>query len=83
VYPDPETHTKLLINEENIKILNALEDDHVAVVGAVGPFHSGKSFLLNQLMENPSSSITPGFQLGPTTDPQTKVSRRVLQKIVK
>lgn len=59
-----------MINEESMKLLNALEGKNVVVIGVVGPFHSGKSFLLNQLMDIPSSS--PGFQLGPTTDAQTK-----------
>lgn len=37
------------------------------VVSVVGTFHTGKSFLLNQLMGR-----TAGFQLGPTVRPTTE-----------
>ena len=36
------------------------------MVGVVGPFHSGKSFLLNQLMHKPA-----GFEVGPTVAAET------------
>eukprot|EP01135_Chromosphaera_perkinsii_P011048 Nk52_evm7s2325 gene=Nk52_evmTU7s2325 len=50
VRPD-STHTKLEVVEENLCVLTDLPDDiSVAVVAVVGPFHSGKSFLLNQLI---------------------------------
>ena len=38
----------------------------VAVVAVVGKFHSGKSFLMNQLMGK-----SAGFGIGPTVRPQT------------
>jgi hypothetical protein len=38
------------------------------VVAAIGAYHSGKSFLMNQLM-----GAQEGFALGPTVAPQTKV----------
>jgi len=66
IKPDP-THTKLMIDEENIKSLYHI-DRPLAVVGVVGPYHSGKSFLLNQLLGR-----TQGFALGPTVTPSTMV----------
>jgi GTPase SAR1 family protein len=57
-----------LINEDALKVLEGMKDE-LAVVTVVGPFHSGKSFLLNQLMEK-----THGFQIGPTVEPSTRVS---------
>ncbi len=40
----------------------------VAVVAVVGKYHSGKSFLLNQLMSKNSGF---GFRVGPTLRPET------------
>lgn len=65
VQPDP-SHTKLEINLDGIEILNGISQK-VAVVAAIGAYHSGKSFLLNQLMDEQQ-----GFALGPTVAPQTK-----------
>ena len=42
-------------------------------VGVVGPFHSGKSFLMNQLLpasDERRSSL--GFKVGPTVQPETR-----------
>ena len=64
VKPDYE-HQKLQIIEENVDILNNI-DGAVAVVAVVGPFHSGKSFLMNQLMGK-----TSGFGIGKYVDPKT------------
>jgi len=64
VHPDG-SHTKLVVNEDTIQMFNSIEGN-VAVVAVVGPYHSGKSFLLNQLM-----SKTKGFKLGPTMLPST------------
>eukprot|EP01132_Coremiostelium_polycephalum_P000986 gene986-1252_t len=41
-------------------------DDEMSVLGVVGTFHSGKSFLLNQLI-----GTTDKFTVGPTVHPQT------------
>ncbi|KAI6661662.1 Guanylate-binding protein 1-like [Oopsacas minuta] len=64
VKPDFE-HLKLQIIEENVDLLNSIEGA-VAVVAVVGPFHSGKSFLMNQLMGKSS-----GFGIGKYVDPKT------------
>ena len=42
-------HTKLLLQDEGLQVLNDLEGA-VAIVGVIGPYRSGKSFLLNQLL---------------------------------
>ena len=65
VRPDPQHHLKLEIVEENVRHLHHLKTA-VAVVAVVGKFHSGKSFLLNQLMGK-----TEGFGIGPYVRPQT------------
>jgi hypothetical protein len=77
VKPDA-SHSQLLINEESVKMLESITEE-VAVIGSyifltfshlsgvVGPFHSGKSFLLNQLMGK-----TNGFTIGPTVEPTTR-----------
>jgi len=40
-------------------------------VSALGEYHSGKSFLLNQIMREQE-----GFVLGPTVAPETKVDEQ-------
>ena len=65
VKPDPDEHKKLVLVDENIRHLHYLKGG-VAVVAVVGKFHSGKSFLLNQLMGKHD-----GFGIGPTVRPQT------------
>ncbi|EFA84841.1 guanylate-binding protein [Heterostelium album PN500] len=64
IYPD-ENHQELLINHTVLAALNSLEGEQ-SVLGVVGTFHSGKSFLLNQLM-----GTTDTFTVGPTVHPQT------------
>lgn len=54
-----------MLVEENVKHLHYI-DGPVAVVAVVGKFHSGKSFLLNQLMGKQS-----GFGIGPSVQPHT------------
>ncbi len=63
--PDPTHHRKLEVVERNVKYLHRI-DTAVAVVAVVGKFHSGKSFLLNQLMGK-----TNGFGVGPSVRPET------------
>ena len=65
VRPDPTEHLKLEIVEENVRHLHHI-NSAVAVVAVVGKFHSGKSFLLNQLMGKQE-----GFGIGPYVRPQT------------
>lgn len=64
VMPDQQ-HKGLKIVESNLKYLRTLEGP-VAVVGVVGKFHSGKSFLMNQLMGKSN-----GFGIGPSVQPKT------------
>ena len=65
VRPDPHHHKMLEVMTGNIRHLHYI-DTSVAVVAVVGKFHSGKSFLLNQLMGKPD-----GFGIGPTVRPHT------------
>lgn len=65
VRPDPREHRKLEIVEKHLKALHHVKSA-VAVIAVVGKFHSGKSFLLNQLMGKKN-----GFGIGPTVRPQT------------
>ena len=65
VRPDPSEHKRLIVVEENLKHLHHVTSA-VAVVAVVGKYHSGKSFLLNQLMGKKN-----GFGVGPTLRPQT------------
>lgn len=65
VRPDPLGHRKLEIVDANVKCLRQI-NSAVAVIAVVGKFHSGKSFLLNQLMGKQE-----GFGIGPSVRPQT------------
>ena len=65
VRPDPLHHLRLEIVDENVRHLHHIKTA-VAVVAVVGKFHSGKSFLLNQLMQKQE-----GFGVGPYVRPQT------------
>ena len=65
VRPDPVNHKNLVLVEKNLKYLHHI-DGAVAVVAVVGKFHSGKSFLLNQLMGK-----SGGFGVGSYVEPKT------------
>jgi len=65
VTPDPD-HSKLIFRKEAISLLESITDP-IAVVGVVGPLHSGKSYLTNQLLGH-----TSGFTLGPSVNPETR-----------
>ena len=65
VKPDLKQHKRLILVEDNVKHLHFIKGA-VAVVVVVGKFHSGKSFLLNQLMGKQE-----GFGIGPSVKPQT------------
>jgi hypothetical protein len=58
----------LRIVEENLFKLKSLTLP-IDVIAVVGPFHSGKSFLLNKLM---GLDKQDGFKLGYTVEPTTK-----------
>ncbi|XP_013388840.1 guanylate-binding protein 2 [Lingula anatina] len=60
-----QDHKTLEVVEENFKMLQRIEGS-VATVAVVGKFHTGKSFLLNQLMGKSN-----GFGVGPYVTPQT------------
>ena len=64
VRPDPD-HKKLEVIEQNLSFLHQVTAP-LAVVAVVGTFHSGKSFLMNQLMRKGS-----GFGVGPSVQPET------------
>lgn len=64
VRPDHQ-HKKLVIVEENLKLLQAISKP-VSTVSVVGKFHSGKSFLMNQLMAK-----SGGFGIGSQVTPET------------
>ncbi len=66
VAPDSVHHEVLVLQPEGLKALEELPAD-VAVVAVIGPLHSGKSFLVNQLR-----GATAGFELGPTVHPKTQ-----------
>lgn len=58
-------HRDLELVESNLMLLRKLKGP-VAMVAVVGKFHSGKSFLMNQLMGKSS-----GFGIGPSVQPKT------------
>jgi len=58
-------HRDLELVESNLALLRKLRDP-VAMVAVVGKFHSGKSFLMNQLMGK-----SAGFGIGPSVQPKT------------
>ncbi|KAI4329733.1 hypothetical protein MLD38_028083 [Melastoma candidum] len=67
VEPDPG-HTKLQLSSEGLEILERITNP-VAAVAVIGPYRSGKSFLLNQLL---SLSCYEGFGVGHMRDTKTK-----------
>lgn len=67
VLPDP-THMKLAIQPEGVAALSALTGP-VATIVVIGPFRSGKSFVLNQILGLPCDR---GFSVGHERHAQTK-----------
>lgn len=63
-----ETHSKLAVDHEGLAILRQIEHP-VAPVVVIGPYRSGKSFLLNQLL---GVGCDEGFGVGHTRNTQTK-----------
>ncbi|DBA92145.1 TPA: hypothetical protein ACH3X1_015866 [Trebouxia sp. C0004] len=63
-----ESHTKLSVSEEGLEALRSIPGPVVPVV-VIGPYRSGKSFLLNQLL---GVGCTEGFGVGHTRSTQTK-----------
>ncbi|PSR94829.1 Guanylate-binding protein like, partial [Actinidia chinensis var. chinensis] len=67
VEPDPG-HTKLRIAREGLEAIQRITTP-IAAVAVIGPYRSGKSFLLNQLL---SLSCYEGFGVGHMRDTKTK-----------
>lgn len=67
VEPDPG-HTKLRLSREGLEAIQRITTP-IAAVAVIGPYRSGKSFLLNQLL---SLSCYEGFGVGHMRDTKTK-----------
>ncbi|KAL8158865.1 hypothetical protein V2J09_000402 [Rumex salicifolius] len=67
VEPDPG-HTKLRLSREGLEAIERIKTP-IAAVAVIGPYRSGKSFLLNQLL---SLSCNEGFGVGHMRDTKTK-----------
>lgn len=67
VEPDPG-HTKLRLSREGLEAIRRITTP-IAAVAVIGPYRSGKSFLLNQLL---SLSCYEGFGVGHMRDTKTK-----------
>lgn len=67
VEPDPG-HTKLRIAREGLEAIQRITTP-IAAIAVIGPYRSGKSFLLNQLL---SLSCNEGFGVGHMRDTKTK-----------
>lgn len=61
-------HTKLILAKGGLDAISKLETP-IAAVAVIGPYRSGKSFLLNQLL---SLSCEEGFGVGHMRDTKTK-----------
>ncbi|GJN10091.1 hypothetical protein PR202_ga28154 [Eleusine coracana subsp. coracana] len=61
-------HTKLRLAKEGLEAIQRIETP-IAAVSIIGPYRSGKSFLLNQLL---SLSCNKGFGVGHMRDTKTK-----------
>ncbi|KAH9323924.1 hypothetical protein KI387_018563, partial [Taxus chinensis] len=61
-------HTKLVLSKEGLDAISRITNP-VAAVAVIGPYRSGKSFLLNQLL---SLSCDKGFGVGHMRDTKTK-----------
>ncbi|TYG62724.1 hypothetical protein ES288_D07G254800v1 [Gossypium darwinii] len=67
VEPDPG-HTKLRLSREGLEAISRITTP-ISAVAVIGPYRSGKSFLLNQLL---SLSCDEGFGVGHMRDTKTK-----------
>ncbi|CAA2971797.1 guanylate-binding 4 [Olea europaea subsp. europaea] len=67
IEPDPG-HTKLRLSREGLEAIER-RTTPIAAVAVIGPYRSGKSFLLNQLL---SLSCYKGFGVGHMRDTKTK-----------
>ncbi|KAG5587250.1 hypothetical protein H5410_047684 [Solanum commersonii] len=67
IEPDPG-HTKLRLSREGLEAIEKITTP-IAAVAVIGPYRSGKSFTLNQLL---SLSCDEGFGVGHMRDTKTK-----------
>ncbi|KAG8653932.1 guanylate-binding protein 4 [Manihot esculenta] len=67
IEPDPG-HTKLRLSSDGLEAIRRIMTP-IAAVAVIGPYRSGKSFLLNQLL---SLSCYEGFGVGHMRDTKTK-----------
>jgi hypothetical protein len=72
VHPQSD-HTKLVLDQAGLAVLRNIKGP-VAPVVVIGPYRSGKSFTLNQLL---GVGCDEGFGVGHTRNTQTKVRRLV------
>ncbi|KAL8430406.1 hypothetical protein Efla_007766 [Eimeria flavescens] len=63
-----ELHTGFVINEQALEVLEEIPGP-IAVIAAMGPIHSGKSFFLNSLL---GSEEERGFPVGFTVSPGSR-----------
>jgi hypothetical protein len=84
--PTDAARSSVKVMEEGLRVIEQLKGP-IAVVAVVGPYHSGKSFLLNNLVRNlqeytrtqtqtqtqmeESDAFTPIFEVGRSVDPST------------
>jgi hypothetical protein len=66
--PDEATHTHLELQAEGLELLRSIKGD-IRIVGVVGAYRSGKSWLLNELMQ---IGCDDGFVVGHRRQAQTK-----------
>eukprot|EP00392_Amoebophrya_sp_AT5.2_P007973 g7992.t1 len=64
IQPTPD-HQSMRVNIGNLQRLSAIRHK-ISLVSVVGPYHSGKSFLLNTMLGNMRA-----FSVGPKTSPET------------
>ncbi|XP_072505101.1 guanylate-binding protein 1-like isoform X2 [Notamacropus eugenii] len=61
------SNRELMVNQQALQILTSITKPPVVVVAIVGPYHTGKSYLVNKLAGKKS-----GFSLGSTVQSHTK-----------
>ncbi|CAD7923638.1 unnamed protein product [Amoebophrya sp. A120] len=64
IQPTPD-HQSMRVNAGNLARLSAIKHK-ISLISVVGPYHSGKSFLLNTMLGNMRA-----FSVGPKTSPET------------
>ncbi|CAI5494657.1 unnamed protein product [Closterium sp. Naga37s-1] len=67
IQPDTK-HTKLKVSQEGLNVIRSIKNP-IAIVAVIGPYRSGKSFLLNQLL---TLTCDEGFGVGHARDTKTK-----------